>query len=266
MVHYNLPAFAKGDCTAFLSGVARSNLQLKKGGAPDLTQAARIVLREWTTGKLPYYTDAPAQEPSVVPESDPLAELYARADGVALDITRTRKEMQKAGGLVRIVPGEVEKRKVVLETPFVAEERESGSDNGDTGEDDVDEDDDEEDEEVDGNEDEDEDDASEEDIPTPALTGKRKRIAAATTALPSKKVAFAAGTRNPKERAQARSGKPAKQATSAKPSPKQGAPAKSSLKKAVPVKVSNAKPSTKAKKDASAGAGDAYDFDQFFKS
>ena len=46
----------------FLMHVANKRGKLLKGGVPDLNSAARVVLQEWITGALPYYTLPPATE------------------------------------------------------------------------------------------------------------------------------------------------------------------------------------------------------------
>eukprot|EP01068_Selenidium_serpulae_P012716 Selendium_serpulae@DN5868_c0_g2_i1.p1 len=43
----------------FLANVARTRGRLSKGGKPDTVAAARLVLTEWTTGKVPYYCAPP---------------------------------------------------------------------------------------------------------------------------------------------------------------------------------------------------------------
>jgi len=54
MMLYNIPFFS--DTKDFLIAVARSRGRLKKGGIPDLTGAARMILRDWNAGRIPYYT------------------------------------------------------------------------------------------------------------------------------------------------------------------------------------------------------------------
>ncbi|KAA1466062.1 hypothetical protein DENSPDRAFT_830806 [Dentipellis sp. KUC8613] len=265
MVFYNLPAFAKGDTGAFLSGVARANGYIKKGGVLDLLSAARVVLRDWTTGKFPRYT-VPASATSAAP---------APEDEAVLERLSTRKELRKAVGLVKMVPGAVDGRTVELEAPwFGGEESEDEEDDdegdddeeeggdvemdGPSGEEDEDEDEDEEDEE-------DEDEDEEDDEPEPvAVKGKRKRTSQPAAPAP-KKVAFA-GTKNrpapspASPKAALKSAlKPSKKE---KAEPKAKKPAKA--KAAVPAakKVANA-PSKKAA--AVDGAkGEEYDFTKFF--
>ncbi|KAG8218300.1 hypothetical protein J3R82DRAFT_3914 [Butyriboletus roseoflavus] len=56
MLAYNLPAFLQGDVTGFLAGLARVSGLIKKRGVLDHAGAARIVLRDWGTGRLMRYS------------------------------------------------------------------------------------------------------------------------------------------------------------------------------------------------------------------
>ena len=297
MVHYNLPAFAPGDCAAFLAGVSRSCGLLKRGGQADLTQAARTVLRDWTTGKLPFYTDAPVEGDAAVTKlgdagteletgteiDEALGELYVQGDEVALESVKTKREMRKGGGLVRVGRGEVEKRKVVLDELFVVEEegvdrngrggvRKENDEEGEEGDEDEDEEGDEdedEDEDGDGSEGGEDDGESETELPAPLLTGKRKRKAAATPAAPPiKKVAFAAGTLDRKERRQqGRSASKSAVKSTSKSVSKPFKPPPS--KKGLPPKATTVNGSKTGRTSTSAAAtnkeSNTYDFDQFFK-
>lgn len=55
---YNIPYF--DGVLGFLLAVARGKGRLKKGGVPDLDGTARSVLRDWVSGRIPYYTTPPA--------------------------------------------------------------------------------------------------------------------------------------------------------------------------------------------------------------
>jgi nuclear GTP-binding protein len=57
---YNISTFKKGDATSFLALVARASGKLKKGGTPNIDQAARVVLHDWNNGKIKYYCKAPS--------------------------------------------------------------------------------------------------------------------------------------------------------------------------------------------------------------
>lgn len=68
MEYYKLPAIA--DAVTFLQALARRLGKLKKGGAPDIVGAARMVLTDFNTGKISYYTLPPKDyKPTVQLES-----------------------------------------------------------------------------------------------------------------------------------------------------------------------------------------------------
>ena len=60
MMTYNVPAFPKGDVMTFLAMAARSKGKVLKGGIPDKIMAARMVLKDWNKGKIPFYSVPPA--------------------------------------------------------------------------------------------------------------------------------------------------------------------------------------------------------------
>lgn len=298
MLLYSIPAFAKGDAEAFLSGVARANQLIKKKGQLDLTGAARIVLRDWSLGKLARYTTASAPAPSSDNAALDVAKLYANDEPILASL-KTRKEMRKAGGVVKFSPGAVETRKVAVDEPWVGlageddeEGEESEEDDLEVGQDEEDEDEecdldeeDDEEEEMDEGEDTDDDEDDEEDTPPPfSNKQKRKRGAEpAPPAPPSKKVAFAADPKTSKQARKAGSLKikaqqqkpapvPAKKVEEPKQPLKAVETAKSKLpvkeKKVVEKKVANvaakkAKGSKPAKSPTTKGP-EAYDFSKFF--
>jgi nuclear GTP-binding protein len=92
-----------------------------------LTGASRIVLRDWNTGKFPRYT-TPATKNST---SSNMVDYIERLYGDELSILATsspRKEMWKRSGLVKLVPGDLEARKAVLDEQWLMldEEQEDG--------------------------------------------------------------------------------------------------------------------------------------------
>jgi nuclear GTP-binding protein len=140
---------------------------VKKGGALDLTGAARIVLRDWSVGKFPRFTPPAACETS--PELTPsLVELYGK-DEETLSTLKTRKDIRKSIGLVKLVAGCIESRKADVEAGWISkEDAEQSETEGDDAEGD---------EEEDLNVDDvEEDDESEEEDHEPVVTptGKRK--------------------------------------------------------------------------------------------
>lgn len=60
---YKIPDFSSPN--EFLIHVARKNGKLMKGGIPNINAAAKIVLQDWTGGKIPFYTDPPVVGPEV---------------------------------------------------------------------------------------------------------------------------------------------------------------------------------------------------------
>ncbi|KAH9050116.1 hypothetical protein EDB84DRAFT_731902 [Lactarius hengduanensis] len=126
MVHYCLPAFARGDADAFLMGVARANALVKKGGDPDLVGAARLVLRDWSTGKLPRYAVPPpiAQHPTPYADDDALLERLV-----------PRKELRRSRDVVRLSSGQVDERALAFEAPwFGSSAATAGSESDEDGE------------------------------------------------------------------------------------------------------------------------------------
>jgi nuclear GTP-binding protein len=59
LMAYNIPSFPPGDAMIFLAMVAKSYGRVLKGGIPDKIGAARAVLRDWNSGKIPYFTAPP---------------------------------------------------------------------------------------------------------------------------------------------------------------------------------------------------------------
>lgn len=253
----------------------------------DLTGASRVVLRDWSTGKLPRYTLPPSPSGITAAAGDvALADVYAKDEEV-LSQLQTRKEKRTSAGIVKLKPGTVETRKVVLDVSWLGneedggEEDEAGTVSGDwdaqegADEDEEDEEDEEEgdededeDEERDGDEDEDEEEEEEEEEEAQP-TGKRKRLLTKTTARSSKKVAFAA---EPTGTKQARSAAGAKGPQAAQKDPKKrhksppkARPSKTTAKRPVtvaPKRVANSgiAATTKAASDGE----EAYDFKKYF--
>ncbi|KAF8402069.1 hypothetical protein HHK36_013021 [Tetracentron sinense] len=70
---YKLPSFDSVD--DFLQKVATVRGKLKKGGIVDVEAAARIVLRDWNEGKIPYYTMPPTRDQGQSLEATIVSEL-----------------------------------------------------------------------------------------------------------------------------------------------------------------------------------------------
>jgi len=71
MMTYAIPAFPEHNAEIFLSMVAKKLGKVKKGGIPDKVMAARVVLRDWNSGKIAYYTPPPSvEEQTAMAEGD----------------------------------------------------------------------------------------------------------------------------------------------------------------------------------------------------
>lgn len=84
---YNIPAFPPGNVMMFLAMVARSYGRVLKGGIPDKIGAARAVLRDWNSGKIPYYTPAPSTK--LVAEDA----VVVKSFGTEFDVTKYDAEI-----------------------------------------------------------------------------------------------------------------------------------------------------------------------------
>ncbi|KAG0361283.1 Guanine nucleotide-binding protein-like 3 [Podila minutissima] len=60
MEMYGVPLF--DDVNDFLVHLARQRGKLKRGGIPDIFSAARSILNDWNSGKIPFYTIPPATQ------------------------------------------------------------------------------------------------------------------------------------------------------------------------------------------------------------
>lgn len=123
MVFYSLPAFAKGDVDAFLMGISRAQGLIKKAGKLDLTAAARIVLRDWSTGKLSRYA-APPAIPGTAVKADvsPAPGTIYEGDAALLEKLPSRKEMRQTRDLVRLSSERIDDRTLALDAPWFSTE------------------------------------------------------------------------------------------------------------------------------------------------
>ena len=64
MARYNVSKFETAE--EFLTQVAKASGKLLKGGKPNIQEAGKIVLRDWNTGKISFYTLPPKRADTVV--------------------------------------------------------------------------------------------------------------------------------------------------------------------------------------------------------
>ncbi|KAI9298645.1 P-loop containing nucleoside triphosphate hydrolase protein [Neoconidiobolus thromboides FSU 785] len=68
MMHYSLPAFR--DVKGFLVELARQRGFIKKGGVPDIEGVAKLVLKDWNSGNISFYTLPPEKKQSATSSSE----------------------------------------------------------------------------------------------------------------------------------------------------------------------------------------------------
>ena len=79
--------------------------------------AARLVLRDWSTGKLPRYAMPPPS--GAAADGDPtLAAIYADDDAALLERLLPRKELRRSRDVVRLSSGRVDERALAFEAPW----------------------------------------------------------------------------------------------------------------------------------------------------
>ncbi|XP_005106673.1 guanine nucleotide-binding protein-like 3 homolog [Aplysia californica] len=109
MLHYNVPDYK--DTVEFLTLLARRMGKLKKGGVPDVTRAARVLLQDWNSGKITYYTAPPektdAKDSSVHIEAKIVSGFAKEFDinEIAEDEAKMMKDLPAAGAQHMLVPG-----------------------------------------------------------------------------------------------------------------------------------------------------------------
>ncbi|GMK59070.1 hypothetical protein CspeluHIS016_0700850 [Cutaneotrichosporon spelunceum] len=107
---YNLPPW--DDTKDFLIKLALTRGRLGRGGVPDLEAAAVQVLRDWNSGKIPYYTRPPAVHVSSKSQAeDPAADADVAMDGARVGdakILNTLSEAFTLDGLFDDIGGEGE--------------------------------------------------------------------------------------------------------------------------------------------------------------
>jgi nuclear GTP-binding protein len=177
-----------------------------KHGLLDQPAAARLVLRDWSRGRFPWYTTPPPCAPS----SDAEDRRWDKDEDV-LAALRTKKEMRReTTGLVAFDWGAVDERRIEIEEPWVGADEHEGEDQHEKQEveGNAQEEDEQEDEEQDSPGDESAEDDEMDASPAPVIASRMKRKRAReempSPPTPKKKVAFAA---DPKGTKQARRGR-----------------------------------------------------------
>jgi nuclear GTP-binding protein len=99
LMTYNIPTFPQDDVMVFLAMIAKVHGRVLKGGIPDKVAAARTVLRDWNSGKIPFYTPAPVNDTTMMGTEDsnnnPQAIIVSQM-GKELDLAKLDQEVLSA--------------------------------------------------------------------------------------------------------------------------------------------------------------------------
>lgn len=91
LLTYNIPSFPVGDTNTFLALVAKSYGRVLKGGIPDKVAAARAVLSDWNSGKIPFFTTPPKTVSTTVSEEAVVVHNF----GKEFDVSQFDEQMMK---------------------------------------------------------------------------------------------------------------------------------------------------------------------------
>jgi nuclear GTP-binding protein len=94
---YSLPAFGQNDADTFLSFVSRRLGKMKRGGIPDKAAAARAVLNDWNSGRVPYYTAPPKDTAHLVSSSASIVSSFGKAFDVEKMDAAVLEELENDG-------------------------------------------------------------------------------------------------------------------------------------------------------------------------
>jgi nuclear GTP-binding protein len=106
---YGIPRFE--DANGFLRAVATRRGKLKRGGVPDALAAARMVLTDWNTGKIPFFTMPPRRGDGTHEQAAVVAAFSADFDVAALNSAVISAEAAAggaAGAAFMQLPGEAD--------------------------------------------------------------------------------------------------------------------------------------------------------------
>jgi nuclear GTP-binding protein len=182
---YNIPDFDSAE--EFLYHVARRQGKLMRGGIPDVLAAGRIVIADWNTGKIPFYTEPPAVPQAAAHVSASIAQGWAATFDVdSLEPAQVRvmaalPTLAQSAGMMRVqaapvtasnmfdeneAEGVLDGRKRADseddEGSYESAGMEDDDDDDDEGESDMGDDDDDDDDDEDGDEDGDDDESGSE--------------------------------------------------------------------------------------------------------
>eukprot|EP01138_Halocafeteria_seosinensis_P014675 gb/GECG01014980.1/.p1 GENE.gb/GECG01014980.1/~~gb/GECG01014980.1/.p1 ORF type:complete len:615 (+),score=125.35 gb/GECG01014980.1/:1-1845(+) len=128
---YSVPKF--DDVGGFLASIAHARGKLGKGGVPDKTAAAKLVLEDWNSGRIPFYTLPPEDKDNDTFDTDIVEDWSKEFDIEALERGDTDKYMV-------LKPSEPSNNEMLVEEDESEEEESIESDDEDMEEDESSED------------------------------------------------------------------------------------------------------------------------------
>lgn len=140
MIAYGLPAFK--DTTEFLACVCSARGKIKSGGVFNMEEAARLVLKDWNSGSIPFYTLPPKG-----PSKAHLGASVMQEWGKEFDINSVADKEQNQLDSLKM-PGTVKARFAEAEASMVDDEEKGGDDDNENDSGDAMTDDDEDDDEA----------------------------------------------------------------------------------------------------------------------
>jgi len=81
---YGIAKFPEGDHNMFLAMIAKKFGKVLKGGIPDKISAAKTILRDWNTGKIPYFTPPPQSTRTTLHEDACIVQQFGPEQDVKL--------------------------------------------------------------------------------------------------------------------------------------------------------------------------------------
>ncbi|NXG19917.1 GNL3 protein, partial [Grallaria varia] len=172
MMHYSMPDFRNPE--EFLSLLAQKRGMLKKGGVPDIDNIAKLVLCDWTGGKMSYHSQPPgSQTPPPYLTEQKIAEMQEgfNLKNVEEENSNTVQALKYPSPASSIIFQSAGMTNGTIEETKVIEERSEWKNMGRTKEEEEEE---EEDEEEEFTESDDEDDVEEEENEVKEATRKAK--------------------------------------------------------------------------------------------
>ena len=101
MLMYTLPRFSTPQ--EFLVALAQKRGKLKKGGVPDIIASARVVLEDWNSGKIPFYS-LPPQDSSTLSDTPAFVNTWSQEFNLSDVVGKDGEVLDQGAGRSNAVP------------------------------------------------------------------------------------------------------------------------------------------------------------------